>query len=321
MKTLSILFLIWLSTLPLLLSQIIEPEWKTTIYVEDAIGNKDSVIIGYTYGTNYTINPDYGESDTPHVLDSVLDVRNVIRKYWWGGDIFYPNDFYLSKINVKEDTHPRNHTPNGILCFDVLPRFNIAIYAKYPPVKISWDTLAWQHECHSGSWITTDALTETVVQWHLWKPFDYQCMAKENNVVWDFPTPNTYLDDIKASRWLSVFPTIDNRQDTMWIVQIATKRIDYFDTPCIEGNVGSDDFWWSGTKIYPNPSYDFILIESDFTLAAVHVFNIDGMKERVSYLDKDSKSKIDISHMSPGVKMIEIVNTQGQVHRTKFVKL
>lgn len=318
MKGLFFLFLLWFLPLPLL-CQIKEPEWKTKIFVEDAIGNKDSVIIGYTFDTNFGLNPEYGESDTPHVLDSVLDVRNVIRKNSWEGDVFLENGFYLSKINIVENTHLRSNTPNGILCFDVLPRFNIAIYAKYQPVKISWEKSAWQHECHRGSWITTDALTETVVHWHQWKPFDYQCMAGDSNyVIWDFPTPNVALLDIVESKWLSIFPTTDNRHDTMWIVQIATKRIDYFDTPCLLSS--SEDFWWSGTKIYPNPSHDFLHIESEHVLTAVRILNIEGNKELESNLESSLK-KIDISHLSPGVKIIEMVNTQGQIYRTKFVKL
>jgi len=67
MRILSLLFLLWLSS-STLSSQIKEPEWKTMIFVEDAIGNKDSVVIGYVYGNNYTLNPDYGESDTQHVF-------------------------------------------------------------------------------------------------------------------------------------------------------------------------------------------------------------------------------------------------------------
>lgn len=308
----------WLFSFPLL-SQIKEPEWKTKIFVEDAMGNKDSVTIGYTYGTNYTLNPDYGELDTQHVLDSVLDVRNVIRKDTWGVDIFSFNSFYLSKINIKEDVHPKNYTPNGVLCFDVLPRFNIAIYAKYQPVKITWDKTAWEQECHSGSWIVTDALTETVVGWHQWRPFDYECLAKgKNEVVWSFPTPNTRVIDIAESNWLSVFPTTDNRLDTMWIVQIATKRIDYFDTPC--STTRTDDLLWAGTKIYPNPSQDYIHIEAQHILKNIQILNIDGKNELNLYLHSPI-DKIDISNLPPGLKIIEFVNTEGSKYRSKFIKL
>lgn len=308
----------WLFSFPLL-SQIKEPEWKTKIFVEDAKGNKDSVVIGYAYGTNYTLNPEYGEADTQHILDSVLDVRNVISRSEWVPNIFYPYDFYLSKINISEISNSPNYTPNGFLCYKVLPRFNIAIYGKYQPVKITWDKTAWEHECHSGSWIVTDALTETVVGWHQWKPFDYECMGTgKNEVIWSFPTPNTRVLDIVEYKWLSVFPTTDNRHDTMWIVQIATKRIDYFDTPC--STTSTDDLLWAGTKIYPNPSPDYIRIEAQHILKNIQILNIDGKNELNLYLHSPI-DKIDISNLPPGLKIIEFVNTEGSVYRSKFIKL
>src|SRR5690606_23593673 len=124
--------------------------------------------------------------------------------------------------------------------------------------------------------------------------------------------------DVIEYKWLSVFPTTDNRLDTMWIVQIATKRVDYFDTPCLYTSSG--DYQWSGTKIYPNPAYDFLHIESENILTNVWIYDIDGKKESVPK-PNDVTDRVDISCLTPGVKRSEMINSHGQVYRTKFVKM
>jgi hypothetical protein len=42
------------------LAQQLTPEWSTTIYIEDAIGNQDSILIGYDDRIKTKINAEFG---------------------------------------------------------------------------------------------------------------------------------------------------------------------------------------------------------------------------------------------------------------------
>jgi hypothetical protein len=53
------------------------PFFLTTFYFEDAIGNIDSIEVGYDLTANQTGNPDFGEVTDLSPFDSVFDVRAV----------------------------------------------------------------------------------------------------------------------------------------------------------------------------------------------------------------------------------------------------
>lgn len=297
-------------------SQLSEPEWKTTLYVEDAKGNKDSIIIGYDGSVETKFNPEYGENDLPHVLDSVLDVRVIISKDENSPDGFYDSQYYLSNVGIGGAY--TEVTGNWGNCHSYTPRINFGVYAKYRPIKVYWDQSVWQDECHFGSWITSSGLTQTAIGWYN-LAIDYACMGGTDHVIWDLPTNNIIpVLAIESDHWLTTLPTMDGRLDTMWILQVAIKRRTFFDTPCRFSS--SDDLQWQSLHLYPNPTADVLYIDAIQNINQVKIYSGDGRTEFIQNIH-DTQAKIDISMLPTGIKIIELVDDQGKIHREKWIKI
>ncbi|MCB0375492.1 MAG: hypothetical protein KDD04_06205, partial [Sinomicrobium sp.] len=50
-------------------------QFETTLYFEDAVGNRDSVIVGYDTLATHDIDPEFGEQELVSPFDSVFEVR------------------------------------------------------------------------------------------------------------------------------------------------------------------------------------------------------------------------------------------------------
>ena len=116
----SILFLF----LPL---SIIGQEFSFSMYFEDAVGNKDTVILGCDPVATRGIDPQFGEENIlyePFIKD--LDVR-----IGWL-DYYYPTapDSFLTKKHILPETYFAGQFPS--------PE-NIYIYCKHFPLRVGWD--------------------------------------------------------------------------------------------------------------------------------------------------------------------------------------
>jgi hypothetical protein len=128
--------------LPSLLSaQQLTPLFQTTIYLEDTLGNRDSVIIGYDENEQQNfVNPNFGEVDITNVpWDSVFEARvmpysafeNVLKQSKKQIE-YYPCDQYLGML------------------------YTIAIRLTTPfsPLIIRWESTDFSSDlCRTGSFI------------------------------------------------------------------------------------------------------------------------------------------------------------------------
>jgi len=140
MKHLTLIIYLFLFLQSVVSGQI-EPEFKFKLYVEDFVGNLDSVILGYdstVMGSN-----DYAQfgwkslANTP--FDSTLDIRGSFGK----NSI---ND-YPSKIYI---THYRNW-----LCKNGWANYiSINFYAKEFPIKLFWKSSNFEEECRDWTHFT-----------------------------------------------------------------------------------------------------------------------------------------------------------------------
>jgi hypothetical protein len=293
------------------LAQILIPEWSTTIYVEDAKGNKDSILIGYDPRALNQINPEFGEMALPKILDSVLDVRVVICS-----EVFCNNTFKYEYILSKVGIDPPNLEPNSntSLCRGIMPRINFAIYAKYKPIKISWQLEHWRDECHSGSFLVNHPWSETVVGGYGLYGRDYFCLGRDQkDVIWNIVPSTDFL------HWNTILPTMDGRMDTMYMQQIGIKRYDFFDNPCRFSDASdlSED---TDISIYPNPAYDNVNIQSEHKFIQVKIYTCDGKLES-NIPAVDELTTINVGSISPGIKIMELIDDFGLIYRRKWVKI
>lgn len=79
-------------------------------------------------------------------------------------------------------------------------------------------------------------------------------------------------------------------------------------------NVSEPEFITSKI-IYPNPTRDFINIQSHEEINSVEIYSLSGQKLMTS-----SANKIDVSHLNKGVYIIKIELKNGKIESQKFIK-
>ncbi|MBK7342307.1 MAG: T9SS type A sorting domain-containing protein [Saprospiraceae bacterium] len=215
--------------------------FETTFYFEDAVGNMDSIRVGHDTAANYSYNPEFGESFINTPFDSVFEVRASHRENFPGiSPNTKPEDFFLSKkIIGYSEVGP--HPVHGCISGDPII---FTIYAKYPPVTVTWDSMEFiQSYCLVGSYLSDNFLSETLNEWWTFPELveEYTCLADTGNKLiefegkWDFP--------------YTLFPypvSGSNGIDTIHSVMYTPMSFYQF-TPC--------QSWWVGTK---NPEIHFI---------------------------------------------------------------
>lgn len=75
----------------------------------------------------------------------------------------------------------------------------------------------------------------------------------------------------------------------------------------------------SGSKVYPNPATDWLMVKGYHTnedISALTIFNIAGQRQAIS---DDGNGRLDISDLEPGVYFIRIVETEGKIETLRFI--
>lgn len=151
--------------------------FETTLYFEDAVGNRDSVVIGYdTLATN-DIDPEFGEQELLSPFDSIFEIRA-------GTSYFLLRD-KLSKKIINRGSPATGPFPLGN-CYSGLNIF-IYVWAKHQPVKVWWDrTVFLEPPCYRASvlfnhWL--DDLAGPISPDDI--PPEYACLAAENYTYFD----------------------------------------------------------------------------------------------------------------------------------------
>lgn len=115
-------------------------EFSFSMYFEDAVGNKDTLVLGYDPAATNGINLQFGEENIcyePFIKD--LDVRTgIIKEYYW-----HPDTFLTKKHIMPKTCNIAVYPPPGY----------IYIYCKHFPLKISWDPV-FNNDCNKYSFIT-----------------------------------------------------------------------------------------------------------------------------------------------------------------------
>jgi Secretion system C-terminal sorting domain len=152
-------------------AQII-PFFETPFYFEDAVGNQDTLILGFQpgLGSIYNLQPEYGEvlDNTP--FDSVFEVR-----------AFHSDDSYYrmsKKIIGSAEGSP-------VLLYGGV---SIAIQARYPPITVSYDSSAINLTGLSrNSVLSSDVGVAVFPEWFYseW----YYCLNNSDNVVINLSPP------------------------------------------------------------------------------------------------------------------------------------
>ena len=194
----------------------------------------------------------------------------------------------------------------------------LIIYAKYLPVKISWDTntLKLNYPCNRNAIISTNYFIFLIEYWY--RGGGIHCMMNKSEIIEDFNyEPRNY-----PSFWPLYF---DYAVEGQGIKSLPVFQYSGFGAgnECSTILLSSDDRNvedWSG-KIYPNPTSQRVYIESQdqHELVGVQTFDVSGIRQDALY-NRESQS-VDMGYLPPGVYILQMLFENKKMKNTKVVKL
>jgi hypothetical protein len=275
-------------------AQSLEPKIKFTVRFEDAIGNKDSVIVGYDSLAAPYIDSIFGEIDLTEVpFDSVFEVRGADK----GGQEF------LSKIIV--------HGYREWMCIGNVQHQSINIYAKHFPVKITWDSTYFEHECYDWTHFTRN-------WYYLFHPSIYSGNIIRLYEQSEFLVTEAYLAQTETYRTSYLHSIEGGGEDTVFVMFIGLAGSE--PTDAVEEPFGVP------VKVSPNPATDEVRLELPEGFGEIlysQVYTIAGQVRWIDVRQNDGSLNwiINLSDWPDGIYTIKIVNTKGKMAIARFVKI
>jgi hypothetical protein len=291
-KTLVIIFLI----LIVFFYKAFGQEFSFTMIFIDAIGNSDTIIIGYDTDATDSVDTEYGEVNIiDNELDSVFDVR-ITNEYkirsWIGYE--HKTKYHLKRQIVKTN------------CIEWADPVSIDIKCSHWPVTAEWDSnLFIGDPCRVGSVFTSlapgkwwDVMTSSDLFYRKLSD-NYEVTFTSNADEWFFP------GDIGVGSY------INSDHDTIsvfWVV-IGTNAIwSYIDQNSYNNNI----------VLSPNPSHDYIRLDfnNHINIKSIEIYDLTGRKHDIAIHDNE----IDISKLINGFYYIMIIDNGNRTIVKKFIK-
>ena len=292
-----------------LIAQIV-PQFQVTIYVEDAIGNVDSVVVGYDTLATSDIDPEFGEEEILSPFDSILEVR--------AGSIHWPNSLKTSKV-IIEDTSPFPPISTSYGCYGGGTRMYIYIWAKHQPVVVFWDSILFEtNVCHNGSMLTNHWADEVTDPYHWgmghWNEREY-CMAGQSSLSISLSPDSFYMP----------YPVAIEKEvagmgeQTIYGLRFFHAPASSGYTPCYYFTVAAEEAGLAPEiNIFPNPSTHTIYyhLPQGIHMTDLSLIDISGKK----YFPEKTAEKVDMSNIPPGMYFLHIRASDGRSYVEKICR-
>jgi len=299
MKSLTLIFAIcWASILPAQQPQFIMPIW-----FEDAVGNKDTIWVGGDpSASSQNLNPQFGEVAIDSPFDSIFEVRVV-----HGDD----QDWVTSKLIVEHSDSPGQ-------CY--LPAHTrIMLNAKYPPVKISWDTtlLSTNYPCNINTFLSPDSYVFLLQYWY--EARIIYCMMTRTSIDVDFDFPE--YPGIDPSELLNHNFGVEGQGiknlPGLWFTGRWDAPYCYTLLPTIENKDDAE----APVSITPNPVKNIATIYSSSyqTIEEIKIYNAAG-QFLSTYKADDAHYELSLNNYRPGLYFIKVEFDNGKSYCSKIVK-
>jgi len=270
-----------------------DPEFELTIYAEDALGNQDSIVLGYDINANDIVNPQFGESemfgqtydDTFEARAALYDYSNEIEAPTYAG-FGYPTTLESKRL-IRSNK-----------CFDL---FNweaganmISIKSKNLPITLSWDNIKIDEECKEI----------TLIDWMPGGWFD-----ADGGTIIEMKNHNSYTFEGTEHRTISDQDTLYNLFFTFNSESVSTSSVE-------------DDE--KVMDIYPNPANDLIQIKMSTSNAAIPnmayditFYNSNGQ----NVMSTKVASEVSIQSLAGGLYFYRITELGLPIQTGKILKL
>lgn len=293
------------------------PQFLTMFYFEDAIGNRDSIEIGYDLTASHRGNPDFGEISDLSPFKGIFDVRAVN---------------YFAYFNTTPPIDPLNLIVKRIVggaekvvnanCIggDFLIFF---IHAIHQPITISaksvkdfekidcpgrntWNFFSPDHEYHfiePWGWASTPGVR-------------YGCLKDSTYTLY----LGTGLGSESERPYTLIYEIEGIGIDTIYGVEFVMDHTFY---QCDSNYVDAKQFEQDGEEmIFPNPTHNYIEIQNLGTESPIKcsVYNQCGIIVRNYNWNDSDKIQLHLEGFSSGVYFIQIHYRNGSVTK-KFLKI
>ncbi len=302
--------------------------FESKVYFEDAMGNRDTIEIGYDTMSNSEYNPNLGELHIPHAFDSVFEVRasHIIA---WDQNF---RECVLSKRIIgaaSEIIDISNPNANcyggeGIIFF---------IKAKYPPVRLSWDSTLFQRSgqtCHAASFFTPDNNyhLSNPMDWIRWPNKRFACAGKQMFFDVNLDPGYTKANYAHENTFYTSRVFSNGIEDTVYGLELVFE-LRYDLSPCslISKNDNSEPGIEVSQQftIVPNPATDRISLEFDrkFKIDELIIFNQNGqiVKEIKEIQVLNKSIQIELPEVKPGMYFIKLKSEGEQSIYKRFLVL
>lgn len=263
-------------------------QFSFQMYFSDAIGNGDTITLGYDPAATTGIDAAFGETDIlPIPLDTNLDVR--ITSPWYTSS--YPVIFSTKKQIVYYDCTYNN--------WSIQP---INIFTHHWPVTVSWDPNLFQSPCLNGSVFTS---VSPGGWWDVTCPSNLFKAELANGMT------RTFTNNFE----LGNFGYLNGAGDSIPVFWQA-----FGDSTLITLSVPDLHTTEATLKVFPNPTTNILnlTISDNFgSIVSVEVCTILGRK----LLSYSSAGGVDLSTLPSGVYFVFVMNDKGEKIKGITVKI
>lgn len=264
-------------------------EFSFELYFEDAIGNRDTIVLGFDENATDSIDTAFGEVNIiSQPWDSVFEVRITDEYEHRQSSHSGQGTFHTKKQIVKKN------------CHSVWSVSAIDINVTHFPVIVSWDSTLFNSSCLNGT-VFTGAEPEG---W--WDVSGITAILKNQDSI-------TLIDTLIPSPPYTepLYYYYVNNMDTIY-----TTWFTFADSTIHTSSIHSLDA--SLIKVSPNPFVDQIQIDGNFK-GEVKIFN--NLGQSVQF--EQNKNILNLSNCPKGfyyVMLIEDKSTKNNVKIYKMIK-
>lgn len=281
-----------------------QAEFQYTLFVEDARGNKDSVVLGYdNTATQLTPSSIFGEIDIKsRPFDSIFEVRAT------KASNRFSINFHSKKIIARTETQCTPISGSSSI-------ITLLIRAKYYPIKFKWDKTLFQRPCESRSFLVS---SEVYFTYHpdliayadsLYKTA-YLKRQSEKIELFDKRYPNGQPDP--GYYYAFTAPINTGRNDTIWTYSTVFK---------IGQGVATSDNKEHEISGFPNPCFDELNIQlPNYETGQIEIFDVVGRKMKSIQVESANQLKIDVRDLNQGLYLLKFKTNENQIYTSKFFK-
>lgn len=263
-------------------------EFKMKLWFQDAVGNKDSIELGYDLLATDSIDSQFGET-------------NIITTPWSNNfEVRISNEWKNRFNNNQSGTyHTKKQIVKKQLCSIPHSVTAIDIKAQHWPVTVSWDSTLNFTDCYNSSLLTS------VMPYGWWDTPGFISLFANSSKKTFMPN-ELYFNNY--------YKYISNNNDTLDVVwQI------FGDNSSIFLGVFEEMVNNSNLRIVPNPVTGTFIIHSKNTnsdFVNINVFSIDG--KMLKHFKRDQV--FDISDLPNGMFLIQIEMSNKEFIFKKIIK-